>query len=57
MTPQQEVTTYRQRYDEIVAKLNDQQVQELFDDLNEEADKHPPHTRQLYLALYRRLHG
>jgi hypothetical protein len=57
MTPQQEVTTYRQRYDEIVAKLNEQQVRELFDDLNEEADKHPPHERQLYLALYRRLHG
>jgi hypothetical protein len=48
---------YRQRYDKIVDKLDEDQVQALFEDLNEEADRHPPHTRQLYLALYRRLHG
>lgn len=44
-------------YDQIVRQLNPDSVRWLFDSLNSEADEHPPQTRQLYLALYRRLHG
>jgi len=44
-------------YDTIVSRLTDEEVQLLFDELNEEADQHTPAARCIYLALYRRLHG
>lgn len=53
----EEVQQQIQKYGDIVAGMAYHQVQELFDDLNEEADNHTPHCRELYIALYRRLHG
>jgi hypothetical protein len=44
-------------WDKMVKCLDQVEVRALFNHLNEDAPAHDPHTRQLYLALYRRLHG
>jgi len=41
----------------IARMLCDADARAMFDDLDQSADHHGPLTRQLYLALYRRLHG
>jgi hypothetical protein len=51
------VEEQRRHMDEIVKKLSDTDAQDLFSGLDLEAESHGPITRQLYLALYRRLHG
>lgn len=53
----EEVQRQTEKYGDIVAGMTYDQVQMLYDDLNDEAENHTPNCRALYVALYRRLHG